>query len=242
MQKRLHSVFTEEIYMTTPTDSDLLSALENERRFVARELHDGVAQTAQQLGLHGGICRKFAERGEMDKLAGQLTELEERIQLVSTQIREMISDLRRPLVDRGSGLLEYLDHAIEAHKQRGGIAITYRNRIEGEFPTLSAEQILTIYRIVQESLLNTHKHAEAKNVLLDLSADEKNIYVTVADDGKGFDLAEVKRRPVDKGGAGIANMHLRIRAINGTLVISKGTTAGGTAILVSVPLNDQPWW
>ncbi|MDM8528499.1 histidine kinase [Anaerolineales bacterium HSG24] len=223
-------------------NSELLTALENERRYVARELHDNVAQTVQQLGLHGGICRKLADLGEVEKLLEQLEGLESRIQLASTQIREMISDLRKPLIGRSSGLLEYIEYAIETHKAREGANITYRNRLDEEIPNLSVEQILTLYRIAQESLFNIRKHAKAKNILVDLAADEKNLYLTIADDGIGFDVAAIKERPPDKGGAGVANLQARAHAIGGTLLISKGTTAGGTAILATIPLGDQPWW
>ncbi|MDM8532607.1 histidine kinase [Anaerolineales bacterium HSG25] len=225
------------------TNSELLTALENERRYVARELHDTVAQTVQQLGLHGGICRKLADLGEVEKLLEQLEGLESRIQLASTQIREMISDLRKPLIGRNSGLLEYIEYAIETHQSREKINnVTYRNRLDEEIPNLSVEQILVLYRIAQEALFNIRKHAKAKNILVDLSADEKNLYLTLADDGVGFDVSELKERPPDKGGAGMANLHARTHAIGGTLLISKGTTAGGTAVLATLPLDDQPWW
>jgi glucose-6-phosphate-specific signal transduction histidine kinase len=58
---------------------DLLETLENERRYVARELHDGVAQTTLQLGLQAGICNKLLERGNLEMLAKELAELEKRV-------------------------------------------------------------------------------------------------------------------------------------------------------------------
>ncbi len=224
------------------TNSDLLAALENERRYMARELHDGVAQTVLQLGLQGGICRKLFERGHTENFLEQLTKLEERIQLASSQVRELIVDLRRPMVEAGGGLLEYLQLSMKIHHDRGGVKINYRNRLGDNVPPLSAEQILTITRIIQEALLNIRKHAEAKNVLLDLAANEKIISITIADDGKGFDLENVQDRPMDKGGGGLANMYLQAEAIGGKLTISKGTTVGGTAILLTVPLSEQLWW
>jgi two-component system sensor histidine kinase DegS len=75
----------------------LLQALENERRYTARELHDGVAQTTLQLGLQAGICRKLLERGNLAMLNQELIELEARIQLASTQVRDLIADMRPQL-------------------------------------------------------------------------------------------------------------------------------------------------
>ena len=74
----------------------LLDALEDERRYVARELHDSVAQTTLQLGLQAGICRKLLERGNLEMLSRELANLEERIQVASRQVREIISDMRPP--------------------------------------------------------------------------------------------------------------------------------------------------
>jgi len=222
--------------------NELIQALENERRYIARELHDGVAQTALQLGLYGGICKKLVERGEMDMLVEQLTEMEGRIQLVSAQVRELIADFRPPLVEPGSGLLEYLQQAIDIHHDRKGATVTYRNRLTDDVPQYSIQEIVNLSRIVQEALLNIRKHAQANNVLIDLSGDDKHILIIIADDGVGFDIDEVEHRPVDKGGAGLQNMHARASALDGSLKITKGTRDGGTAVRITIPINEQPWW
>jgi len=70
--------------MSETFDPLLLNSLENERRYTAKELHDGVAQTTLQLGLQVGICRKLLEHDHMDMLAAELVQLEERIQTAST--------------------------------------------------------------------------------------------------------------------------------------------------------------
>ena len=76
----------------------LLTALENERRYAARELHDGVAQTTLQLGLQAGICRKLLEHGKLEMLADELAQLETRIQMASGNglFRAFVPTLLRP--------------------------------------------------------------------------------------------------------------------------------------------------
>jgi len=217
------------------TNHNLLTALENERRYVASELHDDVAQTALQLGLQVGICNKLIQRNKMDMLIEQLGQLDERAQLVSSQIRAMITDMRPPLVDEQVGLAEYLEQLIEIHHQRNGAPVTFRQRVAGQSLDLSLSQKLTMSRIVQEALLNIRKHAEAKNILLDLSEDNRYIYLTIADDGKGFNPAESVNPQTGKGGAGLANLYLRAEAVGGTLKITKGTTTSGTAIMMALP-------
>lgn len=228
--------------MNNEEKNSLLVALETERRYIARELHDGVAQTALQLGLYGGICKKLVERNQIEQLVEQLTEMEERIQKVSAQIRELIADFRPPLIDPSSGLLEYLQYTIELHHERNGATVTFRDRLNGQIPQYSMQEILTISRIVQEALHNVRKHAKAENVLVDIVATNQKLTLTIADDGQGFDLEEVEKRSGDKGGAGIDNMHARAVAIGGYLRVTKGTKEGGTAVRLTVPLSQQPWW
>jgi two-component system sensor histidine kinase DegS len=213
----------------------LLDALEDERRYVARELHDGVAQTTLQLGLQIGICRKLLERGNLEMLARELANLEERIQIASGQVRNIISDMRPPLVEPGAGLVDYLDHEIETHHQHSGPQVT--RQVEGidQLPSLSQAQIVALARVIQEALLNIRKHAQAKHVRLSLEVKANSLYLMVADDGKGFDPAEVASYPTDKGGAGLANLRRRVEAIGGSLNISPGP-AGGTEMGVKLHL------
>jgi two-component system sensor histidine kinase DegS len=211
----------------------LLTALENERRYVARELHDGVAQTTLQLGLQAGICRKLLEHNKLELLADELAQLEERIQVASNQMRELIADMRPPKVDPDANLDTHLQHIIDIHLERGGPAIEYGFQWSDEAAGLSDQQRLALARVVQEALLNIRKHARAETVRLKLGDDEEKFYVIIADDGRGFDLAEVEARPTDNGGAGLANLRARVEASGGRLTVDSGTN--GTNVTVTLP-------
>jgi signal transduction histidine kinase len=215
-------------------DGKLLTALENERRHVARELHDGVAQTTLQLGLQVGICNKLLERGNMEMLADELAELERRIQLVSSQVREIIADMRQPRVEPDADLNDFIEFAIDAHLERKGPPVD-RSLSLDQPPGLSPEQALGIFRILQEALLNVRKHAEAQNVRVALTEDENNAYLKIADDGKGFDAAEVVALPIDKGGAGLANLQARAQAIGGSLTVGTDETGNWTEVTFTLP-------
>jgi two-component system, NarL family, sensor histidine kinase DegS len=210
----------------------LLTTLEDERRYVARELHDGVAQTTLQLGLQAGICRKMLERGTLDMLANELAELEKRIQLASSQVREVIADMRPPQVEPESDLDEYIQRAIDTHLTRSGAPVECRFEIT-ELPPFSVQQRLAFYRVVQEALLNIRKHARAQNVRLTLTDDDKNINLVIADNGKGFDQEPMQARPRDKGGAGLANLRIRAQVIGGSLSITRD--GEWTAITITLP-------
>ncbi len=219
--------------------SDLLITLENERRYVARELHDGVAQTTLQLGLQAGICRKLLEYDKLEMLTDELAQLEERVQLASTQVREMIADMRPPPIEPDAALDEHLKYAIETHLERNGPPVAYQSRLSDQPPFLSAPQMLTLVRIVQEALLNIRKHAAAKNVRLTLLDDDNHAYLVISDDGQGFDPTEVEARPGDRKTAGLANMYDRAQAIGGFLTIARDTTGIWTEVTLMLPKGPE---
>lgn len=212
-----------------------LNVLENERRYVAKELHDGVAQTALQLGLQAGICRKLLERGNLEMLGQELVALEGRLQLASAQVRDLIADMRPPRLDAEAPLSDYLQSAIKTHRERGGAPVEVHVNLPDRSLRLSIIQKLTLTRIVQEALLNIRKHARAKHVRLGLDADTDSVYLFIADDGKGFDPAEVEALPVDRRGAGLANLRARAEALGGTLTLGRNTAEEWTEVKVTWP-------
>lgn len=80
------------------------------------------------------------------------------------------------------------------------------------------------------------KHANAERVRLGVSIEDETLYLTIADDGGGFDPVEVQERPLDKGGAGLTNLNMRTQAVGGTLAVARGTTGNGTRLTVNLPL------
>jgi len=94
-------------------------------------------------------------------------------------------------------------------------------------------QILGLVRIVQEALLNIRKHARASQVSLTFSVEDGQPRLMIADDGQGFDTAEVAARSVDKGGAGLANMQSRAQALGGRLTVA--SSAARTSVTLTWP-------
>lgn len=215
---------------------DVLDTLENERRYVARELHDGVAQTTLQLGLQAGICNKLLERGNLEMLAQELAALEQRVLVASSQVREMIADMRPPQIEPEADLRDYIGAAIETHLGRGGPPVTSDMSMSPKAMAFSTHQNLTLFRIVQEVLLNVRKHAGAQNVRLTVTTSDSNIQIAIADDGHGFDMSRLAKTPGDKGGAGLANLQARAQLLGGTLSISSKANGDGTEVLLTLPV------
>ncbi len=222
--------------MNNQSDPLLLSALENERRYTAKELHDGVAQTTLQLGLQVAICRKLMERNQTDLLTAELLHLEERIQVASGQVKALIQDLRPPAIDPDTlDLQHYIEYSVQIHHQRGGPPVSFQNRLNGDVK-LSELQMLGLMRIVQEGLLNVRKHAQAQHVRLTISAEPDTLYLIIADDGRGFDSGEVASRTIDTGGVGLLNLQMRTKAVGGTLNVTRDSIGSGTKITIMLPL------
>ncbi|MCB0208334.1 MAG: hypothetical protein KDJ52_03335 [Anaerolineae bacterium] len=203
-----------------PCTETLLSALEQERHYVAKELHDGVAQTTLQLGLQAGICKKLLERNNYELLAAELAALQERIHLASSQVRDMISDMRSPFVDDGDSLVDSIKASIQTHIQRNGPDVTFDfEGLEAGF-SVSEEEKLALIRLVQEALLNIRKHAQATWVSLRVSAKVDAICITIADNGQGC-AATIEE------GAGLKNMRTRLEAVGGSLIIQHNPAGKG---------------
>jgi len=216
--------------------SDELQIVENERRYIARELHDGVAQTAQQLILQASLCRKLLERRRLEMLADELADLETRAQHASNQVRELMADLRPPLTQPTAPFVEAIRAELDIHSARGGPPAEFELQTKEAVPNLSNALRLALTRILQEALLNARKHAAARKITVTLALDGRTLRLTVADDGQGFSTSELLARPPERGGAGLTSMRSRALALGGAFKIQ--TAPGqGTRIEASIPIK-----
>ncbi len=213
-----------------------LQMVENERNYVARELHDGVAQTTQQLILQAGLCRKLLERRRLEMLAEELFTLEARAQHASQQVRELIADMRPPRAEPNAPFVAWVRAEIDTHLMRGGPPTEFELQTHEPIPALSDDIRIALIRILQEALLNARKHAKAQRMSVALSLNEDTLRLTVADDGQGFSVGELRARQPDRGGAGLQAMRARARALGGSFRIQTGL-GQGTRIEASIPIK-----
>jgi len=206
----------------------LIWGQEEERRRLARELHDDLTQRLAVLAIQTGKMEQAAISGcqpdaqTFRALRDQAVQISADVHNISRQIHPSILD------DLG------LEKAIEAQctrfSNREGLAVDFR--AEGIAQTLSKDVALSIYRIIQEGFTNIAKYACARNVALSLKGTGEELYLCVRDDGIGFDAAEVRKKP----GLGLSSMRERVRIIHGTLRIASEPEKG-TTIEVTVPLK-----
>jgi len=210
-------------------------AEERERRRIADQLHDSVAQNLAFAKMQLGALRSELSSDEalshLDK-AGQ--SIDEAIGDTRCLIRELSPSLLYQV-----GLGEALEQLCEGHAERHGISCECRNEA-GTIDTKEAVRIV-LYQAVRELLTNAAKHARANKVTVLLQCREGNIRIIVEDDGVGFDASEAALLPDESGGFGLFSIRERLSRMGGRLVIESEPRRGTRATLV-VPLtgNHRP--
>jgi PAS domain S-box-containing protein len=208
----------------------LLSAQEEERRWVARELHDDVTQRLAVLAIETGKLERQVPTGQ-HVLRRQLQSLHEQIVTLSADVHGLSRKLHPSILD-DLGLVDALAAECGRLSGSGGLQVRFTNeRVPEVIPRNIA---LCLYRIAQEALHNILKYAQAQEVQVILAGRGDGIRLRLHDDGIGFDLAHARR----KGGLGLASMRERLRLIDGRLAI-RTRPGAGTHIDVWVPLNGR---
>lgn len=209
--------------------AQLMRTQDDERRRIARELHDSAGQILAALGMNLAALTRQAQ-----ETAPQLTALlEDSRQLadgLQKEIRTMSYLLHPQLLDEG-GLAPALRWYVDGLRQRGSLEI-HLNIHEG-LGRLSPEMELTAFRIVQESLTNVHRHSEAKDAVIRIARDGEGVSLEIEDHGKGISAEKMREIQSQGSGVGIRGMRERIHQLHGKFeIVSNGS---GTKIAVRLP-------
>ena len=211
--------------------SQITRVQEEERKRIARELHDDTSQVLYALSRQ---VDNFT-RGNANLAPNNATFLKElRQQLNNTLegIHRFIQELRPPMLD-DLGLLAALRWQATDLEKRLGIEVDLT--VAGVERRFSAEVELTIFRIVQEALRNVEKHAQASKVELKMEFGGGKTKVSICDNGKGFDLGEDLAILPCAGKLGLAGMEERARLLDGSMKI-ESEPGNGTRVMVEVPI------
>jgi two-component system, NarL family, sensor kinase len=206
---------------------------DEERRHIARELHDSAGQTLTALGMNLATVVQYSKNSS-PQLAAIAAEGQELVRELSREIRTTSYLLHPPLLDE-SGLSEALSYYIEGLKARSGLKIT--QAIPEDFGRLSLELELAIFRIVQECLTNVHRHSGSKVAAIRLKRDERSIFLEVEDEGSGISPEKLIEIQSHGAGVGIRGIRERVLQFGGKMEIeSKGR---GTRILITLPFPQK---
>jgi PAS domain S-box-containing protein len=209
----------------------LIEAQEAERRKIAIELHDEIGQvlTAVQLNLRG-----IVEFEEAKDVPARLEETIGLTQQLLQQVRELSVDLRPWMLDQ-LGLVPSVRWYADKQAQRGKIKLDFTTEnITGRFSPIIE---ITSYRLIQESMTNILRHAQATEVSISLVNTDGVLVTEICDNGIGFDAGKIKEKPIGQRGLGAIGMKERVTSIGGTLEITS-QPGKGTSIKFRLPLYE----
>ena len=223
----------EDIKMKRDISIRIIKAQEDERRRLAREIHDGPAQTMANLVIKSEICEKLIDI-DNEKAKKELRSFRDTVRLGLGDIRKIIYDLRPMSLD-DLGLIPSIQNLVKDFSLETGIFINIKSDIKEELIAPVIE--IALFRIIQEALNNVRKHSNAKDVNLRLETNEKYINLLFWDNGVGFDVKLEKKTEVESG-YGLTSMRERAELLSGKFNISS-SSSNGTKIYVSIPLDME---
>ncbi len=206
-------------------------AILQERDRIAMEMHDGLAQTLGYIGLGLDSANNRINNGSYDECSILLKELREVVDNSYHDVREAIIGLRVD-ISRESNLLDSIKQYIKEFKKLSDVPVSIN--ISGVLPYIQLEKQLHILRIVQETLTNVRRHAEASFVEITIEYDNNDILIAISDNGQGFDKDEIN--PDSLIHQGLRIMNKRALALGGKLEIQTEVGHGTTTKLI-VPVR-----
>ncbi len=218
--------------MTSQLLKKVISAQEEERKRIARELHDQTSQslTSLMIGL-----KMLKSCKTLDEVARQSDDLRELTSKTLEEVHGLAIQLRPTILD-DIGLNIALQKYISDYSVKFNINVDYHS-IGFDSIRFPSEIETTIYRVVQEAFSNILKHSKAKNASLILENRGNLLKVIIEDNGKGFDVKKVMSSDID-GKLGLFGMQERINLINGDITI-ESTPGTGTNIYITVPIDEK---
>jgi signal transduction histidine kinase len=211
----------------------LLQLQDDERRRIARELHDSLGQLLAGLTMNLSAVRADIER--LAKTAATLTNSEAMVQEMSQEVRTISHLLHPPLLDE-AGLSSAVRWYVDGFAQRSKIKVDLD--LPDDFGRLSRELETAIFRVVQECLTNIHRHSGSSTAKIRFRQFDSQVLVEVQDEGSG--IPPEKREAMASGGTpgiGIRGMRERMRQLGGDLLIT--CNGAGTVILARLPVVES---
>lgn len=208
----------------------LILGQEEERRRLARELHDDLSQRLAALAIEAGKMEARVGDGK-ETILRHLRGLRDQSIRIAADVHNLSRRLH-PSILEDLGLAKAVESECTRFATQEGIEVTFAAE---NLPAVLPKNVsLSLYRIVQESLNNISKHACARCAAVRLSGNATGLHLSIRDDGVGFDAAEVREKP----GLGLSSIRERVRLVNGRHCITSEPEKG-TAIEVMVPIGPE---
>jgi PAS domain S-box-containing protein len=212
--------------------SKILHAQEEERKRISRELHDEVGQALTAISVNLQLLKKKSARVG-NGLDRNVTETQSLLEQTMHNVHRFSYELRPAMLD-DLGLLVALRWYIKSFAKRTGIKV--RLSADRSVEGLESEPKTVIYRVVQESLTNISKYAQASQATVSVHKLGADIRLSVRDNGKGFQPDRMATGSKEKSGLGLMGMQERLRLVDGQLVV-ESAPGKGTTVRATIPLS-----
>lgn len=213
----------------------MLTAEEEVRHTLARNLHDGPAQAVASFSMQIEFIRRLLKT-EPDRATAELQQLGKQAQQTSKEIRTLLYELR-PLVLESQGLEAALEQYAGRFPTVPNDPAVHFSRVGDEDIRLSPSVETTIFTILQEAVNNARKHAQAKNIWLQVEYKEGFVNAVAQDDGKGFDTSAIELNYDKRGSLGMTNMRERASLVGGKVTI-ESKQGKGTRVMIRIPMTE----
>ncbi|SJZ44733.1 sensor histidine kinase [Selenihalanaerobacter shriftii] len=209
----------------------IIEAQEEERKRVAREIHDGPAQSLANVVFRLEYSEKLLDK-DIEKAKTELNDLKDLVRKSLQDVRKIIFDLR-PMTLDDLGLIPTLKKYINDFINKTSLDVQLK--VISNNTKLKSSYEVAVYRIIQEALNNANKHANAKRVDVKLELKSKLINVVINDDGSGFDVEQTLENATESDSFGLLSMKERAELLRGNLKFHS-TLGKGTKIILKIPL------
>lgn len=211
--------------------SKIISAQEEERKRLSREIHDGPAQMLANVMMRSDLIERLFKEYGTEAALQEVRSLKKMVRDALIEVRRIIYDLRPMALDDlglSPTLRKYLQN-IEEYYQSAKINYHFI----GQERRIDSNCEVALFRLIQEAVQNALKHAQANEITVKVEMTKDSCTVIVRDDGKGFDLEQKKDKSF-----GIIGMRERVDLLNGEISINSKIGAG-TVVLIQVPINNR---
>lgn len=214
----------------------VVESQEEERARLSRDLHDGISQwlVSIKLQIEAGIARLAGNADQQARAPATFERAAEQLNKVLGEVRRISHNLRPAILD-DLGLGAALDHLVHEYNDSSSAQASFAASPPGAGEGLPDMVNTVLFRIAQEALTNSERHANASEVLVGLREAHGVVELRIEDNGGGFDADGIALHP--QRGIGLRNMTERMEAIGGSLHIA--SAPGGTVVLARLPFNPQ---
>ncbi|MEK3883908.1 sensor histidine kinase [Paenibacillus sp. PL2-23] len=213
----------------------IILAQEEERKRIAREIHDGPAQSLANIVLRTEIAERMLIKGQFELVQDELVDLKGQVRNGLEEIRKIIFNLR-PMALDDLGLLPTLRKFVQDFEEKTKVHATFETT--GKEIRLPSAMEAAIYRMMQEAFSNVIKHANASHVSLEIHYTPQMIKISIQDNGKGFQVGAVSRPTDGNSHFGLIGMRERVELIQGRMVIDSNP-GQGTKIMIEIPTTPE---